>query len=157
MPALGPPTLEITPWRDDRRFAYSVTHDEGLVEILGFACAGTAILGFGHVNVFRSRLGRLEGDTSAGFLQSLWNLRKDAEGTATKTSAPRVGRSDANSREGRTQLVRQRTSPATGGSSRSEWAAKCRPLHSPRASTRSRMPRQRARPAIAGSRRSTTT
>ena len=80
MSALGPPTLEIAPWRDDRRFAYSVTHDEGLVEILGFAWRLHRDFGIpGHINLFPSRLGRLEGDTSAGFLQSLWNLRKYAE------------------------------------------------------------------------------
>lgn len=74
------PALEIAPWPDDRRFAYSITYDEGLVETLGFAWRLQRDYGFpGHINVFGSRLGRLEGDTSAGFLQSLWNLRKYAE------------------------------------------------------------------------------
>ena len=75
-----PPTIEIAPWLDDRRFAYSITYDEGLVEILGFAWRLQRDFGIpGHINAFGSRLGWLEGDTSAGFLQSLWNLRKYAE------------------------------------------------------------------------------
>ncbi len=75
-----PPTIEIAPWLDDRRFAYSITYDEGLVEILGFAWRLQRDFGIpGHINAFGDRLGRLEGDTSAGFLQSLWNLRKYAE------------------------------------------------------------------------------
>ena len=71
--------IAIAPWRDDRRFAYSITYDEGLVEILGFAWRLHRDFSIpGHINVFPSRLGRLEGDVSAGFLQSLWNLRKYA-------------------------------------------------------------------------------
>ncbi len=75
-----PLKIEIAPWLDDRRFAYSITYDEGLVEILGFAWRLQRDFGIpGHINAFGSRLGRLEGDSSAGFLQSLWNLRKYAE------------------------------------------------------------------------------
>jgi hypothetical protein len=80
MAELVVPAVEVAPWLDDRRFAYSITYDEGLVEILGFAWRLHRDFGFpGHINAFPGRLGRLEGDASAGFLQSLWNLRKYAE------------------------------------------------------------------------------
>ena len=72
--------VRIAPWKDDRQFAYSITYDEGLIETLGFAWRIHRRFGIpGHVNVFPGMLGELVGDTSAGFLQSLWNLQKYAD------------------------------------------------------------------------------
>ncbi len=72
--------VRIAPWRDDGRFAYSITYDEGLIETLGFAWRIHRRFGIpGHINVFPGMLGELVGDTSAGFLQSLWNLQKYAD------------------------------------------------------------------------------
>ena len=71
--------VRIAPWKDNKRFAYSVTYDEGLVETLGFAWRLHRDHGIpGHISAVPGLLGRLEGDMSAGFLQSLWNLRKFA-------------------------------------------------------------------------------
>jgi hypothetical protein len=79
MPETNSP-VRIAPWKDNKRFAYSVTYDEGLVEILGFAWRLHRDHGIpGHISAVPSLLGKLEGDMSAGFLQSLWNLRKFAE------------------------------------------------------------------------------
>ncbi len=73
-------TVRIAPWKDGKRFAYSITYDEGLVETAGFAWRIHRDYGIpGHINVFPHMLGKLVGDTSAGFLQSLWNLQKYAE------------------------------------------------------------------------------
>jgi len=72
--------VRIAPWKDDRQFAYSITYDEGLIETAGFAWRLHRRYGIpGHVNAFPTMLGKLVGDTSAGFLQSLWNLQKYAE------------------------------------------------------------------------------
>jgi hypothetical protein len=79
MPETSSP-VRIAPWKDNKRFAYSVTYDEGLVEILGFAWRLHCDHGIpGHISAVPGLLGKLEGDMSAGFLQSLWNLRKFAE------------------------------------------------------------------------------
>jgi hypothetical protein len=73
-------SVRIAPWKNGKRFAYSITYDEGRVEILGFAWRIHRDYRIpGHVNVFPRMLGKLLGDTSAGFLQSLWNLQKYAE------------------------------------------------------------------------------
>lgn len=73
-------TVSIARWRDDKSFAYSITYDEGLIEIAGFAWRIHRGYGIpGHMNVFPDMLGKLVGDTSAGFLQSLWHLQKYAE------------------------------------------------------------------------------
>lgn len=72
--------VRIAPWKGGKRFAYSVTYDEGLIEIAGFARLIHRDYGIpGHINVFPEMMGELVGDTSAGFLQSLWNLQKYAE------------------------------------------------------------------------------
>lgn len=72
--------VRVAPWKDGKRFAYSITYDEGLIEIAGFAWLIHREYGIpGHINVFPRMLGELVGDTSAGFLQSLWNLQKYAE------------------------------------------------------------------------------
>ena len=73
-------TVIITPWKYGKRFAYSISYDEGLIETAGFAWRIHRRYSIpGHVNVFPTMLGKLVGDTSAGFLQSLWNLQKYAE------------------------------------------------------------------------------
>ncbi|MEA3336157.1 MAG: hypothetical protein U9R25_09635 [Chloroflexota bacterium] len=73
-------SVQIAQWKDDKRFAYSITYDEGLVETLGFARRIHHRYGIpGHINAFPEMLGKLVGDTSAGFLQSLWNLQKYAD------------------------------------------------------------------------------
>ena len=71
--------ITIAPWKDDKRFAYSITYDEGLIETAGFAWRIHRRYGIpGHVNALPGMLGKLVGDASAGFLQSLWNLQKYA-------------------------------------------------------------------------------
>lgn len=72
--------VKIAPWKDGKRFAYSITYDEGLIETAGFAWLIHREYGIpGHINILPDMLGELVGDTSAGFLQSLWNLQKYAE------------------------------------------------------------------------------
>jgi hypothetical protein len=72
--------VTVSLWKDGKRFAYSITYDEGLIETAGFAWLIHTDYGIpGHINVFPEMLGKLVGDSSAGFLQSLWNLRKYAE------------------------------------------------------------------------------
>ncbi len=74
------PNIRIAPWKENKRFAYSITYDEGLVETLGFAWRLHRQYGIpGQINVYPEMLGKLTGDLSAGFLQSLWNLQKFAE------------------------------------------------------------------------------
>lgn len=73
-------SVQISPWKYGKRFAYSITYDEGLVETLGFARRIHRRYEIpGHINAFPGMLGKLVGDTSAGFLQSLWNLQKYAD------------------------------------------------------------------------------
>ena len=72
--------VRVAPWKDGKRFAYSITYDEGLIETAGFAWLIHREYEIpGHINVLPKMLGELVGDTSAGFLQSLWNLKKYAE------------------------------------------------------------------------------
>jgi hypothetical protein len=74
------PDIRLAQWKDNKRFAYSITYDEGLVETIGFAWRLHHQYGIpGHINVYPKQLGKLTGDLSAGFLQSLWNLQKFAE------------------------------------------------------------------------------
>jgi hypothetical protein len=74
------PDIRLANWKGNKRFAYSITYDEGLVETLGFAWRLHRQYDIpGHINVYPERLGKLTGDMSAGFLQSLWNLQKFAE------------------------------------------------------------------------------
>lgn len=73
-------SVQISPWKYGKRFAYSITYDEGFVETLGFARRIHRRYEIpGHINAFPEMLGKLVGDTSAGFLQSLWNLQKYAD------------------------------------------------------------------------------
>jgi hypothetical protein len=72
--------IRLAQWKDNKQFAYSITYDEGRVEIIGFAWRLHHQYGIpGHINVYPEQLGKLTGDLSAGFLQSLWNLQKFAE------------------------------------------------------------------------------
>jgi hypothetical protein len=72
--------VSIANWKYGKHFAYSITYDEGLIETIGFAWRIHREYAIpGHINVFPHMLGKLVGDTSAGFLQSLWNLQKYAE------------------------------------------------------------------------------
>lgn len=74
------PDIRIATWKAHKRFAYSITYDEGLVETLGFAWRLHRQFGIpGQIHVYPEMLGKLTGDGSAGFLQSLWNLQKFAE------------------------------------------------------------------------------
>ena len=74
------PDICLAAWKENKRFAYSITYDEGFVETLGFAWRLHRQYGIpGHINVYPERLGELTGDMSDGFLQSLWNLQKFAE------------------------------------------------------------------------------
>ena len=71
--------IGIARWKGNKRFCYSITYDDGLAETLGFAWRLHRQYNIpGHINVSPTMLGKLTGDMSAGFLQSLWNLQKFA-------------------------------------------------------------------------------